>query len=92
MVYLSVLSVPRVYDTLVPGAVFRGLPPGLPGGGGKWPHGPAFPIAHHGQAFEDTMSLVETGTADSVYMLFIEKGFVFCFVFNFFLKKKRSDP
>ncbi|XP_029396505.1 asc-type amino acid transporter 1 isoform X4 [Mus pahari] len=45
----------RVHDTLGPGAVFRGLPPGLPGGGGKWPHGPALPIAHHGQALEDTM-------------------------------------
>ncbi|XP_006540260.1 asc-type amino acid transporter 1 isoform X2 [Mus musculus] len=45
----------RVHDTLGPGAVFRGLPPGLPRGGGKWPHGPALPIAHHGQALEDTM-------------------------------------
>ncbi|XP_031242054.1 asc-type amino acid transporter 1 isoform X3 [Mastomys coucha] len=45
----------RVHDTLGPGAVFRGLPPGLPGGGGKWPHGPALPIAHHGQALEGTM-------------------------------------
>lgn len=52
MIYLSVL---RVHDTLGPGAVFRGLPPGLPGGGGKWPHGPALSNAYHGQALEDTM-------------------------------------
>ncbi|XP_073651863.1 asc-type amino acid transporter 1 isoform X1 [Tursiops truncatus] len=45
----------RVNDTLGPGAVFRGLPPGLPGGGGKWPL-PALPTARrHGQALEDTM-------------------------------------
>uniref|UniRef100_A0A8C6APJ1 Solute carrier family 7 member 10 n=1 Tax=Monodon monoceros TaxID=40151 RepID=A0A8C6APJ1_MONMO len=45
----------RVSDTLGPGAVFRGLPPGLPGGGGKWPL-PALPTARrHGQALEDTM-------------------------------------
>lgn len=47
-------SVLRVHDTLGPGAVFRGLPPGCPRGGGKWPL-PAAPTARHGQAFEDTV-------------------------------------
>ncbi|XP_047385328.1 asc-type amino acid transporter 1 isoform X3 [Sciurus carolinensis] len=44
----------RVHDTLGPGAVFRGLPPELPRGGGKWPL-PALPTAGHRQALKDTM-------------------------------------
>ncbi|XP_058385078.1 asc-type amino acid transporter 1 isoform X2 [Diceros bicornis minor] len=44
----------RVNDTLGPGAVFRGLPPGRPRGGGKRPL-PALPTARHRQALEDTM-------------------------------------
>lgn len=48
------LSVLRVNDTLGPGAVFRGLPPGCPRGGGIWPL-PALPAACRGQALEDTM-------------------------------------
>ncbi|XP_036785817.2 asc-type amino acid transporter 1 isoform X1 [Manis pentadactyla] len=44
----------RVNDTLGPGAVFRGLPPGCPRGGRIWPL-PALPAACRGQALEDTM-------------------------------------
>nr|XP_045010544.1 asc-type amino acid transporter 1 isoform X4 [Jaculus jaculus] len=45
----------RVHNMLGPGAVFRGLPPRFPGGGGKWPRGPALPTARHGQALEDAV-------------------------------------
>ncbi|XP_038513506.1 asc-type amino acid transporter 1 isoform X2 [Canis lupus familiaris] len=44
----------RVHDTLGPGAVFRGLPPGGPRGGRKQPL-PVLPAACHGQALEDTV-------------------------------------
>uniref|UniRef100_A0A8P0PR92 Solute carrier family 7 member 10 n=1 Tax=Canis lupus familiaris TaxID=9615 RepID=A0A8P0PR92_CANLF len=47
-------SVLRVHDTLGPGAVFRGLPPGGPRGGRKQPL-PVLPAACHGQALEDTV-------------------------------------
>nr|KAF6286395.1 solute carrier family 7 member 10 [Myotis myotis] len=43
-----------VNDTLGAGAVFRGLPPGRPRGGGERPL-PALPTALRGQALEDTM-------------------------------------
>ncbi|XP_054394824.2 asc-type amino acid transporter 1 isoform X1 [Pongo abelii] len=43
----------RVHDTLGPGAVFRGLPPGCPRRG-EWPL-PTVPAACHRQALEDTM-------------------------------------
>ena len=77
-VYLSVcLSVLRVSDTLGPGAVFRGLPPGLPGGGGERSL-PALRAARPGQALEDTMRhLWSLKQLFSVYMLlFIEEVFL----------------
>ncbi|XP_010847242.1 PREDICTED: asc-type amino acid transporter 1 isoform X2 [Bison bison bison] len=71
----------RVSDTLGPGAVFRGLPPGLPRGGGKWPL-PALPTACHGQALEDTMRHLW-----SLKQLFL---FTCCLLRRCFCKKKKK--
>ncbi|XP_042087881.1 asc-type amino acid transporter 1 isoform X5 [Ovis aries] len=71
----------RVSDTLGPGAVFRGLPAGLPRGGGKWPL-PALPTACHGQALEDTMRHLW-----SLKQLFL---FTCCLLRRCFCKKKKK--
>ncbi|XP_027371792.1 asc-type amino acid transporter 1 isoform X1 [Bos indicus x Bos taurus] len=71
----------RVSNTLGPGAVFRGLPPGLPRGGGKWPL-PALPTACHGQALEDTMRHLW-----SLKQLFL---FTCCLLRRCFCKKKKK--
>lgn len=79
-VYLSVL---RVNDTLGPGAVFRGLPPGRPRGGGKWPL-PALCTARHRQTLEDTMRHLW-----SLKQLFL---FTCCLLRRCFCKKVSFSP
>nr|XP_008512272.1 PREDICTED: asc-type amino acid transporter 1 [Equus przewalskii] len=78
----------RVNDTLGPGAVFRGLPPGRPRGGGKWPL-PALCTARHRQTLEDTMRHLW-----SLKQLFL---FTCCLLRRCFCKKvffswKKRDP